>query len=326
MPVSNKSERSLAFRLAALTVLLAVIPVPGAPASRDFYEYAGEWGVAGPGKSRFETAKDIAVAPNGNVYVTVSGDGRVLCFTGEGKYVGHKDAASVRKKWRGFENPGPIAIGPDGTVYIIAASDFKVDCFSLTGSFIRGWKRPDDWSLEWWDIAVASNGEVYVSQISPATDAVLRFTAEGVLLGKREISTGWTGPRYAGRIAVAPNGNVFVTDLINDRVYRFSRNLRLIAVWGGAGGPSVRFNRPYAIAVGPDNTVFVGDDWGPEGSSRLRTFSIQGELLGQVPIDDRKDRDRPVYITNLAVAPDGTLYAVAPSIHKVLYFRPVANQ
>jgi len=326
MPVSNKNERSLTFRFAALTVLLAVIPAPGAPASQGFYEYGGEWRAGGPGKPWAEPPEDIAVAPNGNVYVTVSGDGYVQCFTGEGKYVGRKDAASVRKKWRRFENPGPVAIGPDGTVYIIAASDFKVDCFSLTGSFIRGWKRPVDWSLEWWDIAVARNGEVYVNQISGAKDALLHLTADGVLINKNEVFTEGGGPRYTGKVAVAPNGNVFVTDLINDRLYRFSRNLRLIAVWGGAGGSSVRFERPDAVAVGPDNTVFVGDFPGPDGSSRIRAFSVEGELLGEVPLGDRKNGEHPVYIDNLAVGPDGALYAVAEPGHKIFYFRPAGKK
>jgi len=322
MPVSNKNGYTLPFLVAAFTLLPVITAAPGAPASRDFYEYAGEWRAGGPGKPWTGLPKDIAVAPNGNVYVTVNGDGYVQCFTGEGKYVGRRDAASVRKKWRWFENPGPIAIGPDGTVYVIASSDFKVDCFTLTGSFIRGWKRPVDWGLEWWDIAVASNGEVYVNQISPATDAVLRFTAEGALIGKREILTGWTGPRYAGSIAVAPNGNVFVTDIINDRVYRFSRNLRLIAVWGRAGGPSVLFNEPYAVAVGPDNTVFVGDSLGADGPSRIRAFTIEGQMLGQAPLGRRKDREHPVYISTLAFGPDGTLYAVAPGSRTIFYFRP----
>ncbi len=289
------------------------------------YEYAGEWEGERSGEGRFESFVDIAVAPNGNVYVTVSGNGRVQCFTGEGNYLGHRDAASIRKKWRRFQNPGPIAIGPDGTVYVIAASDFKVDCFTLTGSFIRGWEHLRDRRREWWDLAVAGNGDVYVNEIAAETDALLRFTAEGVLIGKREISYSRTGPRYTGKVAAAPNGNVFVTDLNNDRVYRFSKDLRLIAVWGSAGESSVQFNMPQAITVGPDNIVFVEDVWGPYDSSRLRAFSINGELLGQVPIDNYQNRKRPVRITNLAVGPDGTLYAVDPPNHKVFYFRPVSK-
>ncbi len=326
MSATVKGGYYLRFRVTTFTGLLIVVTTSCALASEDYYEYAGEWKAGGPGKPWAEPPEDIAVAPNGNVYVTVSGNGRVQCFTGKGKYLGQKYAASVRKKWRRFENPGPIAIGPDGTVYVIAASDFKVDCFSLTGSFIRGWKRPVDWSLEWWDIAVASNGDVYVNQISPATDALLHLTADGVLINKREIPYCRTRPRYTGKVAAAPNGNVFVTDLINDRVYRFSRNLRPIAMWDRAGGPSVRFDRPEAIAVGPNNTVFVGDFPRPDGSSRIRAFSIEGKLLGEVPLGDRKDREHPVYIENLAVGPDGTLYALASPNHKVFFFRPVGNK
>ena len=63
-------------------------------------------------------------------------------------------------------------------------------------------------------------------------------------------------------IAIAPNGDIFVTDRHgkNDRVLKFSKDGRFIKTWGHHGAESGEFDQPHDISIGgSQGRVFVAD-------------------------------------------------------------------
>jgi sugar lactone lactonase YvrE len=79
-------------------------------------------------------------------------------------------------------------------------------------------------------------------------------------------------------IAIAPNGDIFVTDGhgTNDRVVKFSRDGKFIKTWGHHGSGPGEFDQPHDISIGGSmNRVYVAD----RSNSRVQIFDQDGKFI-----------------------------------------------
>src|SRR5262249_5914464 len=100
-------------------------------------------------------------------------------------------------------------------------------------------------------------------------------------------------------IAVAPNGDIFVTDGHgkNDRVVKFSKDGRFIKTWGHHGSGPGEFDQPHDISIGgSQGRVFVAD----RSNSRVQIFDQDGNFIAAW-----KQFGRP---SAVFVSKDDTLY------------------
>jgi streptogramin lyase len=102
----------------------------------------GKEGVPGNGPDTFDQPSGIAVAPNGDIYVT-DGHGkndRVVKFSKDGKFIktwGHHGAGPGE-----FDQPHDISIGgSQGHVFVADRSNSRVQIFDQDGNFIAAWKQ-----------------------------------------------------------------------------------------------------------------------------------------------------------------------------------------
>ena len=115
---------------------------------------------------------------------------------------------------------------------------------------------------------------------------VLKLSPDGkvlMMLGKEGISgnTADTFDRPTG-IAVAPNGDIFVSDghypnkHDNARVMKFAKDGKFIKEWGHKGPAPGDFNEPHDIFLGgSQNHVYVAD----RRNNRLQVFDQEGNFL-----------------------------------------------
>jgi sugar lactone lactonase YvrE len=82
-------------------------------------------------------------------------------------------------------------------------------------------------------------------------------------------------------VAVAPNGDIFVTEghsggtVGNDRVSKFSKDGKFLKSWGKKGTANDELNSPHTIALDSRGRVFVGD----RGNNRIQIFDQEGRYL-----------------------------------------------
>jgi DNA-binding beta-propeller fold protein YncE len=113
-------------------------------------------------------------------------------------------------------------------------------------------------------------------------DQVLVYDADSFKLLRR---IGTTGKKHTlvdpgnfslpTHCAVDADGNLYVTDTLNNRVEVFDADGKFIREWGKAGDGPGRFGRPKGISVDRDGHVWVADAM----LQRVQVFDQQGQLL-----------------------------------------------
>ncbi len=113
-------------------------------------------------------------------------------------------------------------------------------------------------------------------------DQVLVFDADTYKLlrrigtaGKKHTLTGPGEFSLPTHVAVDREGNVYVTDTLNNRVEIFDADGKFISDFGKAGDGPGHFARPKGIAVDCDGHVWVAD----EIQNRVQVFDKEGRLL-----------------------------------------------
>src|SRR5438552_16200766 len=125
---------------------------------------------------------------------------------------------------------------------------------------------------------------------------VRKLTPDGALLltlgtSGRPSDTGYDGQHVASiarggppfnrptNLAVAPNGDLYVTDGYgNARVHRFSPTGELLASWGEPGTGPGQFMLPHGIAVDATGNVLVCD----RESDRIQVFTADGRFVREI--------------------------------------------
>lgn len=204
-----------------------------------------------------------------------------------------------------------VAVDASDRVYVITRDQPRVIVYEADGRFVRSWGE-GIFTDRTHGITVGPDNAVYC--VDDGDHTVRKFTPEGKLLmtiGTPGVpsDTGYDGRtlesiRHGGppfnrptNLAVAPNGDLYVTDGYgNARVHRFAPDGTLIQSWGEPGTGPGQFILPHGIRVAADGRVFVAD----RENDRLQIFSPSGEYLTQWT-----DVQRP---TDIAIDADGLVY------------------
>ena len=113
---------------------------------------------------------------------------------------------------------------------------------------------------------------------------VFHFSPSGkVLMTLGKAGEAGDGPdtfNQPNAVAVAPNGDIFVSDghsvgRGNARVIKFTKDGKFIKQWGGHGAEPGKFEMPHCLAFDSKGRLFVGD----RGNNRIQIFTQDGEFL-----------------------------------------------
>jgi DNA-binding beta-propeller fold protein YncE len=154
----------------------------------------GTRGVAGTSATTFNLPTDVAVAPNGDLYVTDGyGGARVVKFSREGKYL-----LQWGKRGTGpgeFGLPHAVVVDAQGKVYVSDRDNQRVEVFDGSGKFLTEWKGTGGVSA----LAITKEGHIL-------TGSVLR-DLDGKVLGRLPEAAGAHGA------AVTDSGDVYLAQL-----------------------------------------------------------------------------------------------------------------
>lgn len=114
-------------------------------------------------------------------------------------------------------------------------------------------------------------------------------------------------------ISVGDDGSVYVSDLGNKRVQKFSSAGQYISEWGKSGKLPGEFHYPSGIAVS-DDSVFVAD----RDLNRIQKFSTDGEFVLQWGV--KGTYEGQFYFPNGIAVNNGTVYVVDTGNQRIQAF------
>jgi DNA-binding beta-propeller fold protein YncE len=183
-------------------------------------KFVAKWGtfanlVAGPpggDRTGLYGPRGIAFGPNGDVYVTDTGNGRVVVYGTDGTF--RREFASKGQAAGQLDEPVGIAVSADGSrVYVADSNNARIAVFDGQGKPVAQWDV-DDWrGKSYYEpyLVLDKDGTLYAT--SSATRQVLKFNTNGQVTGR--ISGGASAADAFVApfgIAIAPDGTIYVSD------------------------------------------------------------------------------------------------------------------
>jgi predicted membrane-bound mannosyltransferase/DNA-binding beta-propeller fold protein YncE len=155
--------------------------------------------------------RSIAIDADGNVWVTDTGNKRVLKFDSDGNFLAQYGVAGSGPGQ--FDEPVGIAIAPSGEILVADAWNLRIQRFSPEFEYlgeipVEGWSSHVVTDKPY--LAVLGDGRIVASD--PANSAVLVFDSEGRQVASWQASGWQVGVNRPVGVAVSSTGDVFVSD------------------------------------------------------------------------------------------------------------------
>jgi 6-bladed beta-propeller len=185
----------------------------------------GKEGVAGDGPDTFDRPTGVAIAPNGDIFVSDGhapnrhNSARIVKFTKDGKFI--KAWGRLGPEPGNFNEPHDIFIGgSQGRLYVADRKNKRLQVFDQEGNFIAAWSQFGQPS----SVFVDKNDTLYTG-VSFADPAAKKGELRGIMIGSAldgslkafipdpsDLDTVIRGTSASG-IAADDNGNIFAADV-----------------------------------------------------------------------------------------------------------------
>lgn len=227
--------------------------------------------IKGRQEARLARPQGIHVDPGGRLYVVDTGQRRIHVF----------DSKHSRYLWfpqepiENFEFPVGVVADGNGRVYVSDAATHLIHVFdsfgkrhiaSIGGNHLL---RPTGLALR--------PGTADLLVVDTLASELLVFDTTDFTIKTRAGRNGnqQDALHYPTHIALAGNGDVFVTDSLNFRIQVLDSDLEFLNHFGDAGDGPGSFSRPKGVAIDSDENIYVVDAL----FDNVQIFNRNGELL-----------------------------------------------
>jgi uncharacterized protein (TIGR03663 family) len=226
----------------------------------------------------FNEPWDVAVGPDGSVYVSDTWNHRVQKFNADGTFVKKWGIFGQGETPESFWGPRGLTVDGLGRVYVMDTGNKRVVIFDADGNYITQFGTAGFGEGQFDEpvgIALDLQGNVYITDTW--NQRVQVFSPSPDRLSYNPLRSwdfdGWYGQSLDNKpfLAVSPvNGHVFVTDPENPRVVEFDAEGVFVRTWGSYSSSSTGFGLASGVAVAPDGSVWVSDG----GNNFLLRFDL----------------------------------------------------
>lgn len=172
-----------------------------------------------------------------------------------------------------------VAIGPNGNIWTFNRGKIPVQVFTPDGNLVKSWgegglfKNPHT-------IRFDSGGNLWIADTG--TNTIRKFDLDGKVLltlgTPNEAGADQTHLNQPNDVAVAPNGDVYVSDGYgNDRVVVFDKSGKYLRSWGKLGNGPGEFSQPHSLVLDSRGRVYVAD----RNNDRIQMFDGMGRFLSE---------------------------------------------
>ncbi len=237
-------------------------------------------GEGGEGGFEFSKPRDIAVGPDGNLFVSDAGNHRIVKISPEGQLLAtwgqFNDVVQGNAPGGSFNEPWGLTVAPDGTIYVADTWNHRIQHFSADGEFL----------------------------------GMFGF------FGQAESPTAFWGPRD---VVVDQEGRIFVSDTGNKRIVVFDRDGQPLGSFGSVGVALGQLDETVGLSLGADGRIYVADTWNQRVQVFESSNGSDYQAVSEWPIDGwygQSLENKPY----LATGPEGQICVSDPELYRVLCF------
>jgi DNA-binding beta-propeller fold protein YncE len=234
----------------------------------------------------FCSPTDIALGPNGNIYVTDTGTSMIQIFNPGGESI--SAIGGFGKQEGKFERLLGVDVDKDGYVYGVDAYTGIIQKFDREGRLLMRKKMLDDGKAIAQDLGLKNPVVVFgivKPVVSPAGDLYLLdnfndcievYTPNGrfkkAFGGRGKAPGKLQGPTFA---TFGTDGQLYVSDCINARVQVFDKEGKFLWNFGRYGNVVGSFSRPKGISIDDGGHIYVADSM----ANVVQVFDNDGRFL-----------------------------------------------
>ncbi len=191
-------------------------------------EFVTSWGKFGQRETpdSFWGPRDVAVDKQGHVYVSDTGNKRVVVFDLDGQFLA--EFGDVGMGDGQFDEPSGLALDDQGNLYVADTWNQRIQVFSpdingVAQNFVSKW-NVEGWYGQSLDnkpyLTIGADGNVYVSD--PELSRILVFEPDGEVVSTWGTNgEGLSNLNYATGLSADEEGGIWVSDTKNNRLLHF---------------------------------------------------------------------------------------------------------
>jgi tripartite motif-containing protein 71 len=221
------------------------------------------WATRGGDQPRVAQPLDVAVAPDGKVWVADT-PGRFHIFDSDGTYLetwGTRGSGPGQFRFTGSVGTGTFfTFAPDGSLYVADIFNHRIQRFGPDREYLGEWQSafgaPDLWPA---GIAFEPDGTLMVAG-APFANDIQWFTPDGTFIERWDASGTTDGPLGGpSDVARDPQGRLIVVEGDPARVRVFDQDRNQIAALDLSGQQPPAWSVPGDVEVDAAGNIYVSD-------------------------------------------------------------------
>jgi YD repeat-containing protein len=233
-------------------------------------EHLGGFGEAGSEAGQLEAPSDVAIGPEGDLWVADTENDRIQRFDAQGELLSQFGSAGSEDGQ--LNQPTGVEIDGEGNLWVVDRGNHRLQRFSPEGQFLSKFGE-----FGFGEGKLAAPGQVAIDAAGDLwiTDyfRLQRFSPNGEFVGV--VGAGQLSQPTG--IDIGPEGAVWVASSGNDKVFAFDDEGELVTQLGSSGAGEGQFEQPIDIALGPQGNLWVAD----AQLDRVQLLDQDGDYIAQ---------------------------------------------